>query len=236
MHRHPASPRLALASLLFVACDVPKDADSDTGSDESAGSESSADTGSDGECAFDDTDPFAVADAQPLVLTNSGETPLFVVSPACVHLKVNVDGVEYRLGTRHSCTQVALGGPCYDSCDGDPVESPIRIDPGASFEWPFAGYVWESVSIPDSCRPDCSQPDFGLCGIGRIVADGSLVEFEILVASECDQATCECLPGETACYLPEDNSGDEGGFGMTHSVEISFLQGFEGPVMVDVAG
>jgi hypothetical protein len=231
--RHHLPALLTLAStLLIAACGVaPNVNDSDTGTSE----ETETGFENNGECVFDGSDSTSDAQPQPLVLTNSGPTPLFVVPPGCVHIRVFVDTVEYRLATRLPCANVLLGSiPCYDSCDGNLLTPPIRVDPGASFEWPFSGYVWSGASIPASCHEDCSQPEFGSCGIGHVVEPGALVEFEVYVRSECGLEQCECPPGETACMLGGNTDGGEGG--LSNDVPISFTHGSADPVIIDLAG
>lgn len=240
---------LALASTLLIACGGPNHTDSDSlttemsgTSETSAGTSEETDTGSesDGECAFDGSDAVADAQAQPLVLTNSGATAMFVYPAGCSHHAVLVDGVRHTLGTRFPCSNVVINPPCYDGCDGDFVTPPIRVDPGASFDWPFPGYVWEHTAIPTSCRPECFEPEVGACGIGHVVDEGTLVELEIRVTAECDfgdpdTGVCECPPGEAACELEATNSINID-LGPSTDVPISFTHGSPDPVIVDLAG
>jgi hypothetical protein len=233
LSRHLSTAWLTLTSLLLVAaCSVePGNTDSDTNT--SAATETGDD--SDGECAFDGSDAIASAEAQPLVLTNSGSTALFVIPPTCGYYRVSVDGVPGSLGTRVQCSSVVNSPPCYDGCDGDYLTPPIRVDPGASLEWPINGYVWNYTSIPDSCRPDCSQPEISSCGIGHLIDEGALVELQLRVASECALDQCECPVGETACLLDGNPSAGDGS-GPSTAVAISFTHGSPDTVMFDLAG
>ena len=220
--------------LLIVACNTPDSLDSYTATGNATCNSFPWETGNDEGCEFEDLgDNSFFAEPQALVLTNSGAVPLFVIPPPCAFEEASVDGVVYGLGTPLWCVNAEAVNPCQALCDNQLLRKPIRVDPGASFDWSFPGYVYEDVSIPDGCRPYCEDPEINLCGIIRLVNMGALVELELLVTPECDQLMCECPMGENAC----DFSGEQGyAFGPTTEVLISFTHGSMDPVVVDLAG
>lgn len=231
-HRHI---KFALLASLLVACDLESAGDGSSDGSATDGGET-GETGEPQECSFEPNDAFASAQAQPLTLTNSGNTPRFIVPGTCGLLGVDVDGVDYRLGMRYDCAGVPTSPPCYDSCDGHYLTPIIRVDPGASFEWPFSGYVYEAVSIPDICRPDCSQPEISSCGVGHVVEPGAMVGFTFRVASQCEgDPMCECPQGESACALDFDEYSESAEFGTQAERSVSFVHGSPDPVVVDLA-
>jgi hypothetical protein len=233
----PPATFMVLAALL-LGCDAQAEGDGESGSESSGQDESGGegDTDEPQECSFEPSDPFAGAQPQPLTLTNSGDTPKFVIPNSCQFLGIDVDGTDYRLGTRYECAGVPSSPPCYDGCDGGYLTPVIRVDPGASYDWPFSGFVFESASIPSICRPDCVEPEISSCGIGHVVEPGSMVAFTLRVASGCaGDPMCECPEGESACALDFEDYSESLENGSKAEVSVAFTHGSPDPVLVDLA-
>lgn len=232
---------LLLGSVLSLAAcpsdDVADDdvADDEVANDESTTEESGTETSDGDVCELPASEPVASAQAQALTLTNSGATPLFVYPLPCSATNlasVVVDRETYYGGSRHPCPGVP---PCYDSCDGHYYAPAIRVDPGASFEMTFTGYVYTGASVPQACRPDCFEPDISGCGVGHVVPEGASVTAELRIASSCEGSACECGGGTGACELTPTDDGDAS-FDSLADVAVDFVHGQVDPIEVDLAG
>ncbi len=199
----------------------------------------SSDPGGDaGECTIP-ADEAAPSEAQRIVLSNVGATPIFVVpardcSDSLAHA-LSVDGLAVDDDVLESCATLINHG-C-DSCDeSDYGRPPLRIDPGASFEWSFDAHVYESRSFAQGCGFEAGCW-LGLeCPAGVAVPLGAALVAELAIADSCVLGPeCECPAGADSCELTMITA-DEMGFGEAAPRSVEFEYAPELTVVVPLAG
>jgi hypothetical protein len=165
-------------------------------------------------CEALDDEPEADAIPTTIELRNVGPVPLFLPEGGGDRhdlVYFIIDGVPRIDETgyptlRCSTIEDNLGDLCSEEGLLKDSDRLVRLDPGASFEIPWDGYIWELISIDDACfdGPLCGEGFAVSCEAGRVVAPGSHLLLNVTAYAGCSmaEADCACPQGEASCEIP----------------------------------
>ncbi len=90
---------------------------------------------------------------------------------------------------------------CGWGCSDGPA-SVLRLDPGATHELSWDGYVWSPMAVDAACAAEKGCPEGGRCWAGRQLS-ADPVQARIRVMESCEEADCDC--GSVSCIFIRDS-------------------------------
>lgn len=180
-------------------------------------------------------------------IRNVGAVPLFVPEAGGDRhelLSFTVDGVqmidELAFPDLRCSTVEEVDAVCADDGMTKASERLVRLDPGASIEIDWDGYLWELVPLDLTCFDDplCDPSSNLNCEAGRSIESGSQLSLRSFFATSCSiaGAECTCPQGESACEIPIDVSGDQPELGDPQPTVTVDLEYTGAPIVIEIGG